>query len=437
MHNLNQRETEEGVEANSQAEPLKKSTHIKDSCLEMIPYEEALDRCLSEVQHPLPSEQVPVLDALGRILRERIQSPHAFPPFSRSVMDGYAVRWKDVAGASRETPADLEVIGDLPAGKKDGKRINEGQAIRIMTGAPVPEGADAVVMIEETECDGNRVKILRNVKENENIASAGGDLKQGKVILSQGVRIGPVEMGMLAACGRARVSVSQRPKIGILSTGNELAVPGTKCGAAQIYDVNGYVLFGLAGQAGAEAQFMGIAGDRYEELLQILNRSGDLDILLISGGGSVGDYDIVQDALLQAGMRKVLWNTRINPGKPLFVGRRFRQLIFALPGNPISSMLNFFLLVRPVLDKMMGQETPGLRTAEAIVLEELKVKPGQRKFIRARLKQINETIGVRVLPWQRSAGVHSMAGADALVEVPEHVEWLRKGDKVKIFHLDQ
>jgi molybdopterin molybdotransferase len=133
----------------------------------------------------------------------------------------------------------------------------------------------------------------------------------------------------------------------------------------------------------------------------------------------------------------VLWNTRINPGKPLFVGRRFRQLIFALPGNPISSMLNFFLLVRPVLDKMMGQETPGLRTAEAIVLEELKVKPGQRKFIRARLKQINETIGVRVLPWQRSAGVHSMAGADALVEVPEHVERLRKGDKVKIYHLDQ
>jgi molybdopterin molybdotransferase len=402
----------------------------------IIHYSQAVKKCLSEVQQPLPSEFVPVIDALGRTLREDIRCPFAIPPFSRSVMDGYAVRWHDLTGASRENPRALEVIGDLPAGKKNGKRISQGQTIRIMTGAPMPEGADAVVMVEDTECVGSRVNVLREVKEGENIAFAGEDVEQGTVILSQGVRIGPAEMGMLAACGRASVSVSQRPKIGILSTGDELAAPGTPCGAAQIYDVNGYTLFGLARQAGAGAEFIGIAGDRYEELLQILNKSGDFDVLIISGGGSVGDYDIVQDALLQAGMRKVLWNTKINPGKSLFVGRRFRQLIFAMPGNPISSMLNFLFLVRPVLDKMKGQETQGLRTAQAVVLEEMRLRSGQRKFLRARLMQINETIGVKILPWKRSSGVHSMVEADVLVEVPEQIERLRPGDKVKIYYLD-
>jgi molybdopterin molybdotransferase len=351
-------------------------------------------------------------------------------------MDGYAVRWKDLTGASREHPRILEVIGDLPAGKKNGKGIGKGQAIRIMTGAPMPDGADAVVMVEHTEAFGARVKILQEVKGKENIAFAGEEAKKRTVILSQGVKIGPTEMGMLAACGKAQVVVSQRPKIGILSTGNELVSPGMPCGAAQIYDFNGYALYGLAGQAGAEAVSMGIAGDRYEELLQILNRAGDFDILLISGGGSVGDYDIVQDALIQAGMRKVLWKTRINPGKPLFIGRRFRQLIFALPGNPVSSMVNFLLLVRPVLDKMMGRKKPGLRTGDAIVMEELAFKPGQRRLLRAKLRNMKGTLTAQILPWKKSMGFASMVEADALVEVPGEVEWLKKGTRVKIYHLD-
>jgi molybdopterin molybdotransferase len=283
---------------------------------------------------------------------------------------------------------------------------------------------------------GSRVNVLREVKEGENIAYAGEDIEQGRVILSQGVRIGPAEMGMLAACGRALVSVSQRPKIGILSTGDELAAPGTPCEAAQIYDVNGYTLFGLARQAGAGAVFIGIAGDRYEELLQILNKSGDFDVLIISGGGSVGDYDIVLDALLQAGMRKVLWKTRINPGKPLFVGRRFRQLIFALPGNPVSSMINFSLLVRPVLDKMMGKQTPGLRTGDATLMEALTVTPGQKRLFRAKVRNINGTIMAQILPWRKSVGFPSMIDADALVEVPENVASLSQGDTVKIYYLN-
>jgi molybdopterin molybdotransferase len=383
-----------------------------------IPYSQALEKCLSEVQQILPSEFLPVLDTLGKTLREDIRSPYPIPPFSRSVMDGYAVRWKDLIGASPHNPRIMDVIGDLPAGKKNGKVVGAGQAVRIMTGAPMPEGADAVVMVEHTESAGSRVKILREIKEKENIAFAGEDIRQKKVVLSRGVRIGPAEMGIFAACGRSLVSVSQRPKVGILSTGNELVTPGTQCGAAQICDVNGYALSGLAGQAGAEPLFLGIAGDRYDELLQILNRSGDFDILIISGGGSIGDYDFVQEALLQAGMRKILWKTRIPPGKPLFVGRRFRQLIFALPGNPVSSMLNFLLLVRPVLDKMMGKQTPGLRTEEAIVMEELTVTPGQKRLFRAKLRNINGTIMAQILPW------------------PEHVALLSQGDTVKIYHLD-
>ena len=453
MHNLSQRELKEAMEEASRKAPSRsslepfsgqypedspagRSAKTKNVVYKTIPYSQAVEKCLSEVQQTVPSELVPVLDTLGRTLGEDIRSPYAIPPFSRSVMDGYAVRWKDLIGASQHNPRILDVIGDLPAGKKNGKIVGAGQAVRIMTGAPMPEGADAVVMVEYTEPVGNRVKILKEIKEKENIAFAGEDIKQDKVILSQGVRIGPAEMGIFAACGRALVSVSQRPKVGILSTGNELVTPGTQCGAAQICDVNGYALSGLAGQAGAEALFLGIAGDRYDELLQILNRSGDFDILLISGGGSIGDYDFVQDALLQAGMRKVLWKTRISPGKPLFVGRRFRQLIFALPGNPVSSMLNFLLLVRPVLDKMMGKETPGLKTGHAIISKELTVKPGQKRLFRAELRNIDGTIMAQILPWQKSVGFPSMIEADALVEVPEDVESLSQGDKVKIYHLD-
>ncbi len=396
----------------------------------------ALKKCLSEIQQPLPVEHVFVLDAFGRILREDLRSPYPIPPYSRSVMDGYAVRHNDLVGASEKNSVTLKVVGELPAGTSNGKKICPGEAIRIMTGAPLPEGADAVVMAEDTERAGNFVMVCRPVKRNKNISFMGEDVKQGHLILPRGVRIGPMELGLISACGKDRVPVSRRPKIGILSTGDELIAPGNAREDAQIYDVNGYALSGLVMQTGAEPVFLGIARDKYEDLLQALNRAGDLDVLLISGGISVGDYDIVQDVLLKAGIRKILWRDKINPGKSILVGRRFKQLIFSLPGNPVSSMLNFLLLVRPVLDKMMGRKTLGLKTGKAVILEGQRLRPGRKKFLHGRLEWIGPCLGVRILP-RRQSEFHAMAAVDALVEVSEDIELLEKGDEVNIYHLGE
>ena len=203
-----------------------------------------------------------------------------------------------------------------------------------------------------------------------------------------------------------------------------------------MYDANGYSLAGLARNSGAEVTFLGIVRDRHEELVRMLEAARDFHVLLLSGGISVGDYDLVQEALLRTDIRKVFWKVKIQPGKPLFLGTRRRQLLFALPGYPVSAMVSFLLFVRPVLDKMTGRDRVGLRKGDAVVLEGRRVKPGRRKFLRARLEWTDVNPGVRVLRDQHSGVLRSMVEAEVLVEVPEDVDYLRRGDMVKIHYLE-
>ena len=400
----------------------------------MIPLNEAVKLILAQAQ-TLPAETVKVLASLGRVLREPVKATHPLPPFDRSAMDGYAVRAGDVKDASQERPAVLKVVDDIPAGRHPKKAVGPGQAARIMTGGEMPRGADAVVMVEFTETAGDAVKIFRAAAAGDDLALAGEDLQAGQVVMEPGLVLGPAELGMLAAVGKTKVKVSRRPKVAVLSTGDEIVEPGKPLKAGQIRDANGYSLFGLALAAGAEAKFLGIARDTKAALLNKLTRARNFDILVLSGGVSVGDYDLVQDILLAEGVKKIFWGVSIKPGKPVFAGRKGRQWIFGLPGNPVSCMVTFGLFVKPLLDVMLGKREVGLTRGRAKLLAPLRLKTGRRHFLRGVLTVQDNQPAVTVLRDQHSGVLRSMVEANVLVEVAGDIVSLPAGAEVEVLHL--
>lgn len=401
----------------------------------MIPLEEATKKLLPGIR-PLGVETVPVLKSMGRVVRENISSPHSIPPFSKSAMDGYAVRSADVAGASAGNPVELKVLEDIPAGKTGRHTVKKGAASRIMTGAPMPGGADAVVMVEYTERTRGGVRIMAPVQKGENVAPAGEDVKRGQTVVKSGTLIRAAQMGMIASTGRTRVKVTRRPKVAVLSTGSEIATPGKILRKGQIFDSNGYSLTGMAVSRGAEAKFLGIAGDRKNALGRKIKAAEDFDILALSGGVSVGDYDLVQDILLEEGVKRIFWSVAIKPGKPTFAGRKGKRYIFGLPGNPVSCMVTFELFVRPVLDKMLGKSEIGPRKGKALLADELRIKPNRRKFLRGKLVEEGATRKVKLFKSQESGVLRSMLASDVLVDVPDGVSQLPAGTEVDILYLE-
>ena len=403
----------------------------------LLDYEDALNRCLENVpEQKTPVETVALKDSLGRILRQDVESDIAIPPFSKSTMDGYAVKSEDVQSASRDNPVRLKVIDEIPAGSMSDKIVKTGQAARIMTGAPVPEGADAIITIENTLSeDDDTVRIYDAVGENRYIIHKGQDILPGQRIAESGVTVTALLMGVLASCGIAHVNVAGRPKIGIISTGSELVTPGDAAGPGRIYDINGYSLYGLTKESGAETTFLGVVQDKSDDLLKTLNNARHLDILLLSGGVSVGDYDIVHETLQRAGVQEIFWRVKVKPGKPLFFGKMDHTLIFGLPGNPVSSVNNFYLFVKPVIDKLSGKTRWGLKTGTATILNSFILQPGRRKFLRGQIKTDNGREAVWIIPEQRSGVFSPMARADVLVEVPEDRKIVREGDTARIYYL--
>lgn len=403
----------------------------------LINYEDALQLCLSNVaEESTPPEVVPLVHSMGRVLRQDIESDIAIPPFNKSTMDGYAVKSEDVLSAAREQPVRLQVIDEIPAGMVSHKIIKTGQASRIMTGAPVPEGADAIIKIEHTlTSDDGSVLIFDSVGENHYIIHKGQDILAGQRIAERGVTINALLMGVLASCGITAVNVACRPKIGIISTGSELVSPGNAAREGQIYDINGYSLYGLTTASGAETTFLGVVNDKSDDLLRTLHNARHFDILLLSGGVSVGDYDIVHETLQRAKVKEIFWRVKVKPGKPLFFGKMGHTLIFGLPGNPVSSVNNFYLFVKPVIDKMSGKDHWGLETGTAQVLNDMILQPGRRKFLRAQLQTENNQQKVKILPEQRSGVFSPMAKADVLIEVPEDRKIVTAGETVKIYYL--
>lgn len=400
----------------------------------MIQVEEAIRKLMARAR-PLGVEEVPVLKALGRVLREDITSPFPIPPFSKSAMDGYAVRSADVRTASVASPVELRVLEDVPAGKVGKHPVTPGTAARIMTGASIPPGADAIVMVEYTERTRDGVRITQAVPKGKHVAPAGEDVRKGQRVVRAGTVLRAAEMGMIASTGRSRLKVGVKPKVRVLSTGSEVLTPGKTMKPGHIYDANGYSLTGLAAARGAEAKFLGIAPDRKGALEGKIGSAGDFDILILSGGVSVGDYDFVQDILLEMGVRRIFYKVNMKPGKPTFAGLEGRRFVLGLPGNPVSCMVCFELFVSPLLDVMLGKREKGLRSGVALLVEGRKLKPGRRKFLRGRLHETEGRLYVRLFPDQESGILRSMVESDVLVDVPEGVDRLETGSMVNIVHL--
>lgn len=402
----------------------------------MITVEEALEKILYHIQ-PLGFEKVSLLDSQGRVIAEDIYASRDIPPLDNSGMDGYAVRYEDIQHASSGQPIRLEIIEDLPAGSISTKTLVKGQAIRIMTGAPIPRGADAVIQVEDTAKEDRFVQIFRAVALGESIRRAGEDVGKGDRVISKGDFIRPAEVGMLASVGRSFVSVYQRPLVAILCTGEELVDVDGRLDEAKIVSSNSYTLAAQVKDSGAIPIQLGIARDRKEDIEEKLRQGTRADVLISSAGISVGDYDLVRDVLKDLGMEMVFWKVAMKPGKPLAFGTIGGKPAFGLPGNPVSSMVSFEQFVRPSLLRMMGHRQLFRPTIEAVLKEDIQKEPGRRHYIRALVSFEKDRYFVTTTGAQGSGILRSMVRANGLVVIPENRERVKAGEKVVVQLLDR
>ncbi len=419
----------------------------------MLSVEEALQKILNEVD-PLEEASVPILDSPGQVLAEDIKSDINVPPLDNSAMDGYAVISRDTRGASAESPKFLRVIDTVMAGSISQHEVVPGTAVRIMTGAPVPEGADSVVQFENTDEEKRkesaadrpitRVGILSETSPGLNIRKAGEDIARGTIALRQGTVIRPAEVGLLASLGYSQVKAIRRPVVAVLSTGNELVDVGKPLPEGKIYDSNTYSIAGLVRRYGAIPKILGIAQDSEEELISKLKQAQDADMLVTTGGVSAGDYDMVKDILARDG-EMVFWKVRVKPGKPLAFGkikgssrdgttRNIPHL--GLPGNAVSCMVSFELFVRPALLKMMGKKNFTKPTVEAIMEDSVKNSAGRRIYDRAIVERRDGRYYARLTGPQGSGVLTSMSRANGLVLIPEDRKEVNKGEVVQAIMLD-
>jgi molybdopterin molybdotransferase len=402
----------------------------------MIRVEKALTHILNSIS-PLDLEKTDILNALGRVIGEDIYSNRNIPPRDNSAMDGYALKADDLKGAAVDAPAILETIEDIPAGHLPQKTVGPGQAARIMTGAQIPEGADTVVKVEETERDGNRVRIFVDSPWGDNIRYSGEDVKEGDLVISKGTIAGPAEVGMLASLGRSFIKVYQKPLVAIIATGDEIADIDEDTSEGKIISSNSYSIHAQVRECGAVALQTGIAKDRKESLMATFRAALRADVIISSGGVSVGDYDFVKDVMKEMGTNIEFWQVAQRPGKPLAFGTMEGKLVFGLPGNPVSSMITFEEYVRPALLKMMGHEQIFRRTIQATLTEDIKKKSGLKHFIRARVSKEGEKFTVSTTGEQGSGILKSMVLANGIIVLPEDMTSVKKGEEVTVQLIDR
>lgn len=397
----------------------------------MIPVEEALQVILKSI-HVLGLEKVDILSSLGRVLGEDIHAPYHIPPWDNSAMDGYAVIQKDIEHASPENPAILKVVADLPAGYTVKRKLEKGEAIRIMTGAPTPEGSDTVVMVEYTKKDEDQVKIFRANSKGDNIRKAGEDVRKGTLVLHSGSIIHPAEVGMLASLKRSFISVYQRPTVAVISTGDELIDVDEDFTEGKIISSNTYSLSSLVKYYGATPLILGIAKDRPEELMDRFKVAVHADMIISSGGVSVGDYDLVKDILKELGAEMKFWKVAMRPGQPLAFGVIEGKPTFGLPGNPVSCMVSFEQFVRPSILKASGHRQIFRPLIEARLKDPIRKKAGSKYFIRCIVSVEEGKYSVTTTGEQGSGILMSMVRANGLIVLPEEKTTFETGEMVKV-----
>ncbi len=406
---------------------------------EWLSYEEARHAILSHVS-PLETETTSLERALGRALAEDVVSPIAHPPWDNSAMDGFAVRAADVAGATASAPIVLAVSDDVPAGRFPTGPLRPGTAVRITTGAPVPDGATGVIRVEHTDGGpGARVTVFAATDAERNIRRAGEDVTRGEMVAARGSEATPAVIGILAMTGHARVVVHRRPRIGVLANGDELAdfdQLDQVIAGRRIMNSNSYALAAQLADAGADAVALGIARDDPADVREKLEGAANLDAIISTAGVSVGEHDHVKAALADLGMERVFWRARIRPGSPLSLGLLDGRPVWSLPGNPVSAMVTFEIFLRPAIRKMAGHARPFRRSLRAIAGEDIRSAPGLTHFLRARASGRARGLLTVVLTGPQGSGIlTSMSAADGLAIIPEDVERLERGAELELLPL--
>ncbi len=385
---------------------------------------------------PLGAEKVAIPESLGRVLAETVTSPWDIPPLDNTAMDGYAVRSADVAAASADRLVTLDVIEDLPAGRIAAGTVVSGTAIRIMTGAPMPTGADAVVRVEDIRTQGSKVLVQAAVPSGEHVRRAGEDVREGDKVLEAGSLLTAAAVGMLSSLGRAFVQVTQRPRVAVLSTGDELVdVDGDRRGG-RIIASNSYSLAAQVRESGAIPVSLGIAPDSPAAIEAKLREASACDAILSSGGVSVGDYDFIKDVLRGLGSEMQFWRVAMKPGHPLAFGLLAGKPAFGLPGNPVSCMVSFEQFVRPALLKMMGHRDLFRPVVRAHLRETLRQKPGRTSFVRAIVTRESDGLAVRSTGSQSSGVLLSMVRANGLLIFPADRAELPEGSETDVQIID-
>lgn len=378
----------------------------------MLTVEEALEAILSRVPL-LETERVDVLGALGRALAEPVVARRAIPPWPNSSMDGYAVRAEDTRRG-----AALAIVGRVEAGEVPARGVGQGEAMRIFTGAPLPEGADTVLPQEDVEATADSIALRGPTARAAYVRRRGEDVEVGARVLEPGTLLTAAEVGLLATLGYGQIRVFRRPRVAILSTGNELADLGTEPGPGQIPNTNTYTLMAQVLEAGGDPINLGVARDRLEAIEERVRAARDADVLVSSAGVSVGELDLVREALTRAGAALHLWQVSMRPGKPITFGSFGSRPVWGLPGNPVSAMVTFELFVRPALLKMGGRRRLTRPRVRARALE-LVPNPGSRRgYLRVQLEATADGLGARLTGEQGSAILRSMVAADGLAVVP-------------------
>lgn len=393
----------------------------------MISVDEARNRILDYVA-VLPAEEAELMDGLGRVLAEDVRAEESMPPFDNSAMDGYAVRAADVGGASEQAPVSLKVLEDVAAGYTATREVGPDQAIRIMTGAPMPAGADSVVMVERTRRADGGVEVLAPVGDGQNVRRTGEDVAAGDLVLRQGKVLRAGDIGLLASIGRPSVQVVRRPRVAVLSTGDELVEVDEALAPGKIRNSNAYALASQVLEAGGVPELLGIARDTAEHLAEKIKEGLGADVLITSGGVSVGDYDFVKDVLGELG-QMLFWKVSMKPAKPLAFGMIGGKPTFGLPGNPTSSMVSFEQFVRPTLLKLAGRSDVLRPEVEVVVSQPIKKKPGRQFFLRVMLNRRDGRIEASLTGPQGSGILRSMSLAQGLLVLPEDAGDLAPGDK--------